>query len=47
MKLVVDTNVFIVGFLDLAEDKESPEVRILRELKNGKYKLILSSNLEE
>lgn len=47
MKLVVDTNVFIVGFLDLAEDKESAEVRILRGLKKGKYKLILSSNLEE
>lgn len=47
MKLVVNTNVFIVGFLDLAERKESCEVQILRELKNRKHRLILSSNLEE
>ncbi len=47
MRLVLDTNVFIVGFLDLAENSVSPEVLILEELNKKIHTLIFSDKLEE
>ncbi|MEK6921090.1 MAG: hypothetical protein AABX82_04355 [Nanoarchaeota archaeon] len=47
MKIVLDTNVFIVGFLSLATGEDCAESRILKELLEKDKTLILSSELEE
>lgn len=47
MKAVLDTNIFIKAFLDLEKDLETPETGIFNNLKDKKFDLILSSELEE
>lgn len=47
MKIVLDTNVFIVGFLSLAAGENCAESRILKDLLEKEKTLLLSSALEE
>lgn len=46
MRIVLDTNVFVVGFVDLAQKNNSPETIILKELLKKEIVLLLSSSLE-
>lgn len=47
MRLVLDTNVFVVGFIDLAAGVVSPETRILVWLMRKEAALLLSQPIEE
>lgn len=47
MRLVLDTNIFIIGFLGLGEGQETPETKILRDLLQKEKTLLLSNELEE
>ena len=47
MRVLVDTNVLIIGALDLAINKDSPEKKILELLVERKLKLVYSSKLLE
>ncbi len=47
MRIVLDTNVFIIGFLSLAAGEDCAESRILKDLLEKEKTLILSSALEE
>lgn len=47
MRLVLDTNIFIVGFIELGAEKETPETEILRDLLYKEKTLLLSTEIEE
>ncbi|MEK6886937.1 MAG: putative toxin-antitoxin system toxin component, PIN family [Nanoarchaeota archaeon] len=47
IKVVLDTNVFVVGFIDLAQGIESAEVKILKNLLNKNNTILLSIPIEE
>ena len=47
MRLLLDTNIFVQGFLDLADGKNSPEVKILNALMEKKEVVLISKTLEE
>lgn len=46
-RLVLDTNIFIIGFIELSAGKETPETRILKDLLYKEKTLLLSPELEE
>lgn len=47
MKIVLDTNVFVIGFLSLAAGEDCAESRILKDLLEKEKTLLLSIALEE
>ena len=47
MRVVLDTNVFIIGFIDLAENVPSPETIILRDFFQKEKTVVMSAALEE
>lgn len=47
MKIVLDTNIFIFGFMGLSERTETPETMILKDLLQKEKTLLLSRELEE
>lgn len=46
-KVVVDTNIFIIGFLDFVSGKESVDADIIRAMLKREFILVLSKELEE
>ena len=46
-KVVVDTNIFIIGFLDFVSGKKSVDADIIRALLKREFILVLSKELEE
>lgn len=47
MRLVLDTNIFIIGFIELSAGKETSETEILKDLLYKEKTLLLSTELEE
>jgi len=46
-KVVVDTNIFIIGFLDFVSGKKSVDADIIRAMLKREFILVLSKELEE
>lgn len=47
MKVLLDTNVYIVAALDLARGVESAEVKIIKAAVNRKFRVVITKELQE
>ncbi len=47
MKVLLDTNVYIVAALDLAKNVESVEVKIIKAAINQKFRVVITKELQE
>ena len=47
MKVLIDTNVYIIAALDLARDVETAEVKIIRAAIDQKFRVVITKELQE